>query len=144
MGFSGQITRVGSYSLLQGIFLTQESNPDLLHYRQILYHLNHQGSPILVLSFKKWQLFREGSDPSYLNLSSLFFCIWTLFHRVHHNSPLLCQFPLLDIKLHEAGPTSVLITVFSLFLNSIFYIVVLMTIEKWQIRKYNGKDGTLR
>jgi len=25
--------------LLQGIFLTQGSNPSLLHYREILYHL---------------------------------------------------------------------------------------------------------
>ena len=27
-----------------GIFLTQGSNPGLLHFRQFLYHLNHQGS----------------------------------------------------------------------------------------------------
>ena len=32
-------------SLLQGIFLTQGSNPGLLHCRQIPYHLRHQGSP---------------------------------------------------------------------------------------------------
>ena len=31
-------------ALLQGIFLTQGSKPGLLHYRQILYHLSHQGS----------------------------------------------------------------------------------------------------
>ena len=37
-------TGVGSHSLFQGIFLTQGSNPSLLHYRQILYHLSHQGS----------------------------------------------------------------------------------------------------
>ena len=30
-------TGVGSLSLLQGIFLTQESNQGLLHYRWILY-----------------------------------------------------------------------------------------------------------
>ena len=36
---------VGSHSLLQGIFLTQGSNPSLLHCRQILYHLIRQGSP---------------------------------------------------------------------------------------------------
>ena len=30
--------------LLQGIFLTQGSNPCLLHCRQTLYHLSHQGS----------------------------------------------------------------------------------------------------
>ena len=28
-----------------GIFPTQGSNPGLLHYRQILYHLSYQGSP---------------------------------------------------------------------------------------------------
>ena len=38
-------TGVGSQSLLQGIFLTQELNLGLLHCRQILYHLKHQGSP---------------------------------------------------------------------------------------------------
>ena len=35
---------MGSHSLLQGIFLTQGLNPGLLHYRQILYHLSHQGN----------------------------------------------------------------------------------------------------
>ena len=38
-------TGVGSLSLLQGSFLTQESNWGLLHLRQILYQLNCQGSP---------------------------------------------------------------------------------------------------
>ena len=32
------------HSLLQGIFLTHGLNPSLLHCRQILYHLSHQGS----------------------------------------------------------------------------------------------------
>ena len=41
----GKNTGVGRYSLLQGIFLIQGSNPGLLHCRQILYHLSHQGSP---------------------------------------------------------------------------------------------------
>ena len=38
----GQNTRVGSLSLLQGIFPTEGSNLGLLHCRQILYHLSHQ------------------------------------------------------------------------------------------------------
>ena len=38
-------TGVGSLSLLQGIFLTQESNLGFLHYRQIIYQLNYQGRP---------------------------------------------------------------------------------------------------
>ena len=37
---------MGCHSLLQGTFLTQGSNPGLLHYRQILYHLSHQGSAV--------------------------------------------------------------------------------------------------
>ena len=38
-------TGLGGLSLLRGIFLTQESNQGLLHCRQILYQLSHQGSP---------------------------------------------------------------------------------------------------
>ena len=35
---------MGSHSLLQRIFPIQGSNQSLLHWRQILYHLSHQGS----------------------------------------------------------------------------------------------------
>ena len=38
---------VGSLSILQGIFPTQGLNPGLLPFRQILYHLSHQGSPCI-------------------------------------------------------------------------------------------------
>ena len=41
----GQNTGVGSLSLLQGTFPTQESNQGLLHCRWFLYQLSHQGSP---------------------------------------------------------------------------------------------------
>ena len=40
----GKNTRVGNHSFFQGI-LTQGSNPGVLHCRQILYQLSHQGSP---------------------------------------------------------------------------------------------------
>ena len=43
--FPGKNTGVGSYALLQGIFPTQGPNLGLLHCRQILYHLSHQGRP---------------------------------------------------------------------------------------------------
>ena len=46
----GQDTRVGSRSLLQGIFPTQGSNPGLPHCRRILYQLSHQGSPNTIFS----------------------------------------------------------------------------------------------
>ena len=38
------VSEVGSLSLLQGIFLTQELNQGLLHCRWILYQLSYQGS----------------------------------------------------------------------------------------------------
>ena len=41
----GQNTGMGSFSLLQGIFPAQGSNPGLPHFRRILYQLSHQGSP---------------------------------------------------------------------------------------------------
>ena len=41
----GKNTGVGSCSLLQGIFPTQESNGGLLHCSRILYQLSYQGSP---------------------------------------------------------------------------------------------------
>ena len=37
--------RVGSLSLLQGIFPTQVLNPGLLHFKWILHQLTHKGSP---------------------------------------------------------------------------------------------------
>ena len=43
----GKNIGMSSYFLLQGIFLTQGSNPDLLHSRQIPCHLSHQGNPML-------------------------------------------------------------------------------------------------
>ena len=43
MEFPSKNTWVGSHSLLQGILQTQGSNSGLLHCRQILYPLSHQG-----------------------------------------------------------------------------------------------------
>ena len=48
-GFSRQGYWSGLPSLLQEIFPTQGSNPDLLHCRQIFYCLSHQGSPNITL-----------------------------------------------------------------------------------------------
>ena len=46
-----KITGVGSLSLLQGIFSTQESDQSLLHCRLILYQLSYQGSLIMMCRF---------------------------------------------------------------------------------------------
>ena len=60
-GSPGQNPGVGSLSLLQGVFPTQESNPGLPHCRQILYQLSYQGSPRIL----EWvaYTFSRGSSP---------------------------------------------------------------------------------
>ena len=63
-------TGVGCQSLLQGIFLTQGSNPGLLHCRQILYHLRYQGSPWLIIAPKKIYLLLYVTVVKFLLLSS--------------------------------------------------------------------------
>ena len=75
-------TGVGCHFLLQGIFPTQGSNPCLLHCRQTLSPLRHQGSPEneqpwltahtsrwKMLLYNKWRLI----------------CIKHWVHRIHHH-----------------------------------------------------------
>ena len=47
----GKNTGVGCRALLQWIFPTQGSNPGLLRCMLILYHLDHQGSPLQPVQF---------------------------------------------------------------------------------------------
>ena len=47
-------TGVGCHSLLQRIFPTQRWNPGLLHCRQIIYRLSHQGRVDVVLLLAKY------------------------------------------------------------------------------------------
>ena len=55
----GRNTRVGSLSLLQGSFRTQEWNWGLLHCRRILYQPSHQGLAGPCLACRSWSLFRS-------------------------------------------------------------------------------------
>ena len=55
-------TGVGSLSLLQKMFLTQELNQGLLHCRRILYQLRHQGSP-RILEWVAYHFSRGSSWP---------------------------------------------------------------------------------
>ena len=59
----GQNTGVGSQSLLQGIFSTQESNQGLLYCGWILYQLSYQGS--LIIGHKKDK--EEGGQTKRIN-----------------------------------------------------------------------------
>jgi len=58
----GKNNGVGCHTLLQGIFLTQGSNPGLPHCRWILYHLSHQGSP-RILEWVAYPFSRGSSQP---------------------------------------------------------------------------------
>ena len=69
----GKNTGVGCHSLLQGIFLTQGSNTGLLHCRQILYHLSHQGSPVNFGSaayYRTWMIFQYATY-TFINITVL-------------------------------------------------------------------------
>ena len=57
----GPNSGVGSFSLLQGIFLTQGSNPGLLHCRRILYQLSQKS-----IFFNCWGNLCLGWFPSLL------------------------------------------------------------------------------
>ena len=58
----GKNAGVGSHALLQGIFPTQGSDLGLLHCRQILYQLSHQGSP-RILECLAYPFFRGSLQP---------------------------------------------------------------------------------
>ena len=64
---SGQNTGVGSHSLLQGIFSAQRLKTGLLHCRQILYHVNHKRSPIILewvaYPFSRMENLNPGIEP---------------------------------------------------------------------------------
>ena len=55
-------TGVGSLSLLQQIFLSQESNQGLLHCRWIFNQLNYEGSPHMTEARLQQYMNREISD----------------------------------------------------------------------------------
>ena len=86
----GKNTGVGCHALLQGIFPTQGSNPGLLHCRQILYHLSHQGNPASSVQFSSVAQL----CPTLCNPMD---CIMPGF-LVHHQLPELTQ-----THVHQVG-----------------------------------------
>ena len=77
----GKNTGVGCHALLQGIFPTHRSNPDLPHCSQILYSLSHQGSP-QILEWVAYPFFRGSSQPRNRTMVSCiaggFFTSWAI------------------------------------------------------------------
>ena len=97
----GRNTGVGCHVLLEGIFPTQGSNPGLLHSRQILYRLSHQGSP-RVLDWIAYSFSRGTSQPRVSCIAGDFLpaelprkprfrytILLVVFHLSHHFLPSL-------------------------------------------------------
>ena len=69
---------MGSHSLLQGVFSTQGPNPGLLHCRQILYNLSHQGRPLASNSLNFCFCLSEKIFISPSFFLRFFFLMWTI------------------------------------------------------------------
>ena len=80
----GQNTGVGRFSLLQGIFPTQQSNPGLPHCRWILYQLSHKGSPRIP---ERGLSLLQGIFPTQELNRGLLHCRWIPYQLSHQGSP---------------------------------------------------------
>ena len=82
----GKNTKVGCHVPLQGIFPTQGSNLSLPHCRQILYHLSHQESPIIL----EWVAYPFSRGSSWWTLESnqgLLHCWWIFYQLSYQRNP---------------------------------------------------------
>ena len=83
----GKNSGVGSHSFLQGMFLTQGLNPDVLRYRKILCPLSYQGSP-RILKWVAYPFSRGSSPPGNWTRVSCIHCRRILYHLSYQGSPL--------------------------------------------------------
>ena len=77
---------MGCHFFLQGIFLTQGSNPSLLHCRQTLYPLSHQGNVPLasLIVLKRYLVFPIVSSISlHCSLRKAFLSLLAILQTLH-------------------------------------------------------------
>ena len=87
---------MGSLSLLQGVSLTQTSNPGLLHCRRILYQLSHQGSPGIL----EWAAYPFSRVfPTQESNRGLLHCKQILYQLSYEGSPGMWNIPGLGVEL---------------------------------------------
>ena len=107
MEFSRPESRVGSCSLLQGIFPTQGSNPDLPHCRWILYQLSHQGIP-RILKWVAYPFSRGSSQPRNWTRASCiaggFFTNWATREALASLSKYIYQRSLVRNQVRKGSP----------------------------------------
>ena len=80
--FSRHKYGVGSHSIIQGIFLIQGMNLDILHCKQILYCLSHQGS-----------------TPGIIQFISVFWLPESLHLLIHSQMPFIYHLALTPLRL---------------------------------------------
>ena len=132
----GKTPGVDCYSLFQGIFPTQGSNLGLLHCRQVLYHLSHQGSLYMYThSFFECSLPLWFIIGYWIQLPVLYSRTWLFIHSMYKSLHLLiptsCSFPLPSPPDPLGNHQSAL------------YIVILLLFHRW-VRPCPVLDSTCK
>ena len=129
-------TGVGCHALLQGIFLTQGSNPGLPYYRQILYHLNHQGSPRIL----EWIAYLSSRGTSWTQKSNqgLLYCRQITYQLRYQGSPFsITQAKLVSLKTTAKLPSLIQLSlsVYSLYKSSchLFKTYIHKVLPSWSL-----------
>ena len=124
--------------LLQGIFLTQGSNPGLLHCRQALYRLSHQGSlpsirvfsneSALCIRWPKYWSFNLNISPSKEHSGLIFFRMdWLDLLAVQGNS-------------QESSPTPQFKSINSSALSFLYSPTLTSIHDQWKNHNLNETD----
>ena len=121
----GKNTRVGFHSLLQSIFLTQVSNPGLLHYKQILYCMSYREVP--ELSCGMWDLVLwPGIKPGSPALGTWCLSHWTTRKFASLSRFIPRYFILFDVMVNEIVSLIFLFNLLLLVYRSGRYFCVLI------------------
>ena len=88
--FSGKNTGVDCHSLLQGTIQIQGLNPGLSHCGQIVYHLSHQWSPLMVNELLGWNSHPIGLVSSGRETPENSLCVSVSFPLSLFPTPLPC------------------------------------------------------
>ena len=101
-GFPGKNTGVGWHFILQGIFPTQGSNSGLLHCRQTLYRLSHQGRAMFFHNYlEKKKIKTSSSLVNTVSVSLRFVLGRKHFHLIVYGEKILANQLLIMISKSE-------------------------------------------
>ena len=136
----GRNTAVGSLSFLQGILPTQESNPGILHCRQILYHLSQQGRPRILeweaCPFSKgaswprnptrvsWQVDSLLAEYLYLPIYLLFMYLHGIIYFIYLYYLIFYFFPFIIFDYLAFIPTSIIFKLMCIYMYTHTYTYI--------------------